>query len=115
MCIRDRILVELGKDADLGDEEVGVRDAVLVQILRQPGAVLDREAAQGRAAGEERLDLARHVGFEPGEQSLREPGFELESLHEIHASDGKSLADNVTRRVTKTPIGKYLSRLHQNP
>src|SRR3954469_25363369 len=84
------LLVELGKDADLGDKEVGVRDAVLVQILGQAGAVLDCEAAQGRAAREERFDLGRDIGLQATEQRLRQAGFELERLHESHAFNGKS-------------------------
>src|SRR5689334_24882068 len=84
------LLVELREDAVLGDEEVGVGNPVLVQVLRQAGAVLHREAAQGRTAREERLDLARYVGFEAAEHGFRQAGFELESLHESRAFDGNS-------------------------
>src|SRR5688572_8326705 len=44
------LLVKLGEDADLGDEKVGVGDAVRVHVLRQPGPVLDGEPAERGAA-----------------------------------------------------------------
>ena len=42
--------VDLRIDADVGDEEIRVRNAVRIDVLRQRGAVLDGEPVQGRAA-----------------------------------------------------------------
>src|SRR5207302_1610960 len=57
-----QIVAELRVNADLGDEQVGIGNRPVVQLERQHGPVLDREAAQHRAAREQRVDLGLDIG-----------------------------------------------------
>src|SRR5438067_2500257 len=72
---------ELGKDADFGNEQIGIRNARLVEVARQHRAVLDRETMQRGAARKERADLRFDVGFEADEEDVGKAGLEIEGLH----------------------------------
>src|SRR5437763_3147471 len=72
---------ELGKDADFGDEQIGIRNARLVEVARQHRAVLDRETMQRGAARKERADLRFDVCFEADEEAVGKDGLEIEGLH----------------------------------
>src|SRR2546421_10334835 len=73
--------VELRKDADLGDKEVGIRNTCLVQIARQHCAVLDGKAVQRRAAREQSTNLRLDAGFELDQHAVGKAGLEFERAH----------------------------------
>ena len=61
---------DLRVKADVGHEEIGVGNAVAVDVLGQHGAVLDREAVKRRTPGEKRADASLDVGLQPAEQTV---------------------------------------------
>src|SRR5918992_2372846 len=61
---------DLRIDADVGDEEIGVRNAVGIDVLGQHGAVLDGKAEKRRATGEKRADAGLDVGLKPAEKAV---------------------------------------------
>ena len=74
--------VQLRKDADVGDEEIGIRNAIGIDVLRQHGAILHGEAVEIRAAHEERTDPGLDVGFQPAKETVELLG----GLHGPHSS-----------------------------
>ena len=93
--------IDLRIDADVGDEQIGVRDAVGINVFRQHRAVLDREAVQAGAADKKRTDTGLDIGFEPAKEAVELLG----GLHGLPAY----------RPVANRPIGESLKQLQANP
>src|SRR5947207_8957091 len=101
-------VVVLRYEADLGDEQDGVVIRPFVELNRKHGPVLDREAAQHRAAREQRVDLCLDIG-----QQLRVR--RMRCAADLHAAKlparDASLNQGIPEPTTRKTLGENYSRI----